>query len=225
MDFHAYIPVVNRLDLLWEAVDSVPELHAYMTVVDNSPGSTLTIGEELPCEVYRPPVPLTFTQTQNFFFADANKRGCDFCIWFHSDCTIPEGAIEQLVTRVQELFAAKRKWGVAFCYYDILSAVNLEAVHEIGGYDTNIRAYKSDQDFYHRMRIAGWETVDTGIAVEELKARHVGSQTIGSDRKLKFMNGVIQDLDAAYYRAKWGGEAGHESHAYPFGNRELSWKL
>lgn len=216
-DYHAYIPYVNRPELLNRAIYSVPELWENLTVLDNS-GSGIDIG--IP-GIFIPPVPLSFSQSQNYFFENAKRRGCKFVLWLHNDCEIPQGAVLQLIERVRSYYEEGRKWGVAFTYYDIFSAVNLDMIEEVGGYDTNIRAYKSDQDFYLRVRLAGWETINTEIEVEAIKAGHIGSQTIQSDEKLSLINSVVQTADAFYYESKWGGEAGKESYQVPFNRNDL----
>jgi len=220
-DFHAYIPYINRPDLLKRAVDSVPELWHNLTVVDNS---DYGVDTELPdsVEVFVPPVPLSFSQSQNFFFRDAKwNRNCRFIVWLHNDCEIPQGAAQQLIERVRDYYAEGRKWGVCFTYYDILSAVNLDMIDEVGGYDTNIFSYKSDQDMYRRVQLAGWELVNTEIEVEAIKAGHVGSQTIRSDERLNLINGVTQTMAAFYYESKWLGDAGYEKTDIPFARPDL----
>lgn len=227
-EFHAYIPYVNRPDLLKRAIDSVPELWDHLTIVDNSENglsfdlveANLTIPTES-VTVFTPPVPLTFTQSQNLFFKNAKRKGCRFILWLHNDCLIPAGTVKQLLDRVDSYYSEGRKWGVAFTYYDIFSAVNLEMVEEVGGYDTNIRAYCSDQDYYHRVRRAGWETISTEIEVEAIKNGHLGSQTIRSDERISLINGIVQTADAFYRESKWGGEAGNEQYEYPFNRPDL----
>lgn len=221
-DYHVYIPYVNRPDLLERAVRSVPELWKDLTILDNSEdGSAVDIKQFYPVEVFEPPVPLSFTQSQNFFFKYAKRRGCKFVLWLHNDCEIPAGAVQKLIEYVRNLYAEGRRWGVCFTYYDIFSAVNLEMIDEVGGYDTNIRAYKSDQEFYFRVRKAGWELINTEIEVEVIKAGHVGSQTIRSDEKLSLINGVIQTADAFYYEQKWGSDAGNEKYEFPFDRPDI----
>lgn len=219
-DFHVYIPYVNRPDLLKCALDSVRELWGNLTVLDNSIDPDFWTEVNC-CEVMHPPVPLSFTQSQNWFFKDAKRRGCKFILWLHNDCQLPQGAAQQLIDRVRSYYAEGRKWGVAFTFYDIFSAVNLEMVDEVGGYDTNIFSYVSDQDFYHRVRLAGWETINTEIEVEAIKRGHLGSQTIKSDEKISLINGVTQTMAAYYFNEKWGGDPGHEQYSSPFNRPDL----
>lgn len=215
-DYHVYIPYVNRPELLKRAVDSIPELWIDMTVLNNSDSDI-----DIYVEAYNPPVPLSFSQSQNYFFKDAKRRGCKFVIWLHNDCEIPAGAAQQLIDRVRSYYAEGRHWGVAFTYYDIFSAVNLDMIDDVGGYDTNIFSYKSDQDFYRRVQLGGWELINTEIEVEAIKAGHLGSQTIRSDEKLSLINGVTQTMAAFYYESKWLGDAGYEKTNVAFGREDL----
>lgn len=217
IDYHVYIPYVNRPELLKKAIDSVPELWVDMTVVNNS-GSKLDTF----VEVFTPPVPLSFSQSQNYFFADAKRRGCKFILWLHNDCELPAGAAQQLIERVRSYYAEGRRWGVAFTYYDIFSAVNLDMVEEVGGYDTNIKDYHSDEDFYHRVRIAGWETINTEIEVDAIKEGHVGSQSIHSDPRRLLINGITQTMSSFYVQSKWGCELGKGiPYEFPFDRPDL----
>lgn len=210
-DFHVYIPYINRPDLLRRCVDSIPSLHDNLTILDNS-------SEGLPIEFYcwshQPSVPLSFSQSQNFFLSDALNRGCDFYLWLHVDIKIPEGVFPAFLDKARSLKGTR--WGALYTYYDTCCAMNTLAVKDVGGYDPAIRAYKSDQDFYHRMRLKGWETLESNLMVKELEANHLGSQSIRSDPRLAHLNGIIQQLDALYYRAKWGGDAGQEVYSTPF---------
>lgn len=217
-DYRAYVPWVNRGDLLRRAVDSVEYLWPMLSIIDNS---EVGLSGQWPCVVYRPPVPLTFSQSQNAMFADARQYGARFLIWFHADCQVPKGACEKLIDFVRSDLQAGKRVGVWYCYYDVLSAVNLAMVKEVGGYDTNIRAYKGDQDYYRRVRLAGWETVNTEIEVDALRRSHIGSQTIKNDPRLEFTNGIVQYLDSLYYQQKWRGDAGSETCDVPFDRPDL----
>ena len=72
-----FIPYVNRPDLLRRAVESVPRKLSYSPIIINNS------GQRLPVEVDRydhmePPVPLTFSQTQNWMLKIASQRAVPF---------------------------------------------------------------------------------------------------------------------------------------------------
>lgn len=228
-DYHVYIPYLNRPDLLKRAVDSVPELWPNLTIIDNSSEQdviddtfhTPSMQGNIGLSIFRPNVPFSFTMSQNWFFYDAKRRGCKFMMWFHNDCQLPSGAVQQMIDRVRGYYAEGRKWGVAFSYYDIFSAVNLAMVDEVGGYDTNIFSYVGDQDYYLRVKLAGWELVNTEIEVEAIRSGHVGSQTINSDERIRLINGVTQTMANFYFSEKWGGEPGKEKFTTPWNRPDL----
>ena len=212
-DFRVYMRVQNRLDLLERAVDSIPEFWPLLTIMDNSVNG---LGAALPCAFYQPPVPLTFTQSHNFFFKNARERGARFIIWMHSDAEAVNNGHLRLLDFVRTQCIGKRKWGVVWTFYDSIAAVNLDMIDDVGGYDTVFPKYLCDNDHTYRMRLAGWETIDTGIYTD-----HLGSQTIKSDPQLAFTNSLVHQLDAAYYRTKWGGDPDHERFTFPFNRPDL----
>ena len=222
-DFRAYLRVENRLDLLVKAVDSIPEFWPVLTIVDNSPERITEklrfhfAGDDpLGITVFHPPVPLTFTQSHNWWFANAKKRGAKFVLWIHNDAEAIDKGHLRLLGFVRRITAEGRKWGTVFTSYDALAAVNLAAIEDVGGYDTAFPKYGCDCDLYHRFTLAGWECINTGIVTN-----HVGSQTILSDTKLRFVNGIIHPHSMDYYRNKWGGNPGEEKFAAPFNRPDL----
>lgn len=90
----------------------------------------------------------------------------------------------------------------------------MEAFEAIGGWDTNLPWYYSDNDAYRRLKLAGWECIDTGLKVE-----HKASSTINSDSELNFLNSITFPLYGAYYARKWGGSPGNEIYTTPFNRR------
>lgn len=207
-DFRVWIPWVNRPDLLRGAVNCLEDVWPYLTILDNSPSG---LEGDWPCAVERPTYPLTFTQSQNYFFLDTKRQHASTMIWMHSDAECEVGSCTKLSEIARGFSSSGDKWGVIFTHYDCLSAVNVDAALDVGLYDTTFAAYFSDNDFYHRLDTGGWSRNESGIPV-----KHHGSQTINSDPNLKFMNGVTFDWYRQYYRNKWGGDPGRERYKYPF---------
>ena len=220
-EFFVYMRVENRPDLLKRAVHSIPEFWNLLTIVDNSdveyriPDGRLITGicDGLPVgiTVMRPPVPLTFTQSHNWFYQDAKQRGAKFILWMHTDAEALDGGHLRLLELARKYTAEGRKWGLIWTNYDSLCALNLDMIADVGGYDTVFPKYFCDNDHTRRMRLAGWETIDSGIAT-----MHIGSQTIKSDPVLNFLNAQTFDLYRDYYVKKWGGEPDHEKYTVPF---------
>ena len=205
MNYFIGIPYVNRPDLLNIALNSFPQSawsEKRILVLDNS-------DEPEASQIrYVPAVPLTFSQSMNFFLRHAIREKCDVFLFMHNDASTDSATIEKLL----KLADTKRgHWGVIFTHYDALAAFNMEAMREVGEWDTNLPQYFADNDYYRRVRLAGWETEDTGLPVE-----HKASSTINADAERAFLNGVTFPLYEEYYKRKWGGKPGQECFITPF---------
>jgi len=212
-DFHCFIPVVNRFELLNRAIQSVPELTQSMTIIDNSLGGIDYKRIEKPAyniQVMRPPVPLSYSQSLNWAATLCVQSGKKFLVNLHSDAylTRPEAPSELLEFGRN----CQDNWGVIWTFYDILCLFNPKAIIDVGGYDTNFPDYFTDNDMRRRMELAGYKCIDTGIQ----GVHHEGSATINSDTHLKYLNGVTFPLRRSYYISKWGGEPGKEIFRSPF---------
>jgi glycosyltransferase involved in cell wall biosynthesis len=215
-DYYLFIPFVNRPDLLRKAVESVKELNP--KVVDNSPDRTCA-SEVL---IERPCQPLTFAQTMNFGLSRAAEDNRKYCLFMHSDASAVNGTGMELLERCRAAddgvngYSAHygSKWGGIFTNYDAFVAFNVAACKAIGPWDTNLPQYFADNDYYRRMKLAGYAMLESGLEVN-----HTPSQTINSDPKLKFLNSVTFPLYRQYYTQKWGGEPGQETFVQPFNGR------
>lgn len=224
-DFCAFCPVVNRPDLLVRLIAAAVYLHDDFTVIDNS-GCGIAECAASPwssVKVFRPPIPLTFTQTMNWQLEETLRRGKPYCIQIHNDAVIPDGACEKLLDYARNN-TGERRWGVIYTNYDVLCIHNPQVYKNIGGYDINLPQYFSDNDYFRRMDLAGWERIDTGIEVGHGQNGQ-GSQTINSDPYLKHVNNVTFPLYREYYRAKWGGYPEQEKFIHPFGILPREWAL
>jgi hypothetical protein len=215
-DFAAYIPVVNRFDLLENAIANCIDLHEDLTIIDNSPGSGGIVKDD-PSEIkiFRPPVPFTFAQSMNWMLHDARDRGKAFCVYMHSDSLVPPGACLALLDYGRQIVASGRSWGLLWTFYDIMAAYNPQMLDVIGEWDTNFPDYFGDNDWTHRINLASYECINTGI-----KVGHVGSQTINSDPLLKHITSIKFPLYRQYYEQKWGGIPGKETFVSPF---DMDW--
>lgn len=216
MKFLLGIPYVNRPDLLRLAVASVRPFHARTVIIDNSEQGLFPA--DWPVEVLRPSVPLTFSQTMNLLQNLAFERGCEALLSMHNDAEAEAGTCERLLAIIEESFRTERRWGVIFTHYDTLAAFSMEMVAAVGPWDTTLPQYFADNDYYRRVRLLGFETIDTGLPVTH---HHNASSTVKSDPWLGWINGVTYPLHGQYYAAKWGGGAGRETYASPF-NGKLS---
>ncbi len=204
-DYRAFIPYVNRLDLLKKAVDSAKSM---FPIVINNSKLEIDPGEFWS---YRPSVPLTFSQTMNLMIQRCRAVGASICIWMHSDAEAAPGTCTELLRLAREYTASGRKWGVLFTNYDALSAINMTAADDVGEWDTNLQWYASDCDWYYRMKLCGWELVETNLPVY-----HEPSQTLKADPLISAQVNAMFPYRTLYYAQKWGGNPGHEVFTRPF---------
>lgn len=207
-DYHVYIALVNREDLLKRALEHSQDVIENLTVIDNSKNG---ISFDPGCEVFRSPMPIQFVHSINYAMLDTRRRGANICMWLHCDAWTPEGAYLSLIEKVRGFIAEGRKWGVVFTNYDALLAMNTDLIDTVGLWDVNLPQYFADNDWYRRASLAGYEAIDTGIHVE-----HDYSQTIKSDPELYFINGITFPLYREYYRQKWGLVGDKETFLTPF---------
>lgn len=219
-DYAAYVFYVNRADLLKKSIDSFPALWPELTVLDNS-------GYGVDCElpdsvgVFKPPVPLSYSQGMNWMLQDAQAKGCSLILHFHSDAhsTNPK-AVQELLDYARRDKASGKRICCWYTLHDVLWAINVEALADIGGCDTNFASYFTDNDLARRWELTGWTRVNSGVE----GIGHVGSATINSDPKLKCAIGHLFPLQAELYRQKHGGPPGEEKFLHPYGFQEFDWK-
>jgi len=226
-DFAAYVFYVNRPDLLVRSLNAFPDLWSDLTIVDNSPEGLDKVLKRkdipAPIAIYRPPVRFTYTMALNWMLLNSQdvwERGSrkDFIIHFHSDATTTNpSAVNELLAHIRAAKATGKRHGLWWTFYDILFALNPEAILSVGGWDPLFPSYFVDQDLRRRLMLAGWECVDTHIQ----GMSHEGSATINSDPKLQFENGCTFKWQAAIYHEKWGGEPGKETYSAPWNRPDL----
>lgn len=214
MNYLVGIPFVNRTDLLLQALNSIQHFWPNTVVIDNSENHALSTEQQVNSKVrvFEPPIPLTFTQSMKLLERLGRNQGCEVVMYMHVDAEAHPGTPEAFLQHVQNLQQEGRRWGVAFTYYDTLAAYNLNAMQAVGSWDTVFANYYTDVDFYRRLRLAGYEQVETHLPV----THHGGSSTYKSDPALAFQVSVTLQLYDQYYRQKWGGPPGEEQYNTPF---------
>jgi predicted O-methyltransferase YrrM len=131
----------------------------------------------------------------------------------HNDAEAGAGTPERLLICIEEAIAAEQRWGAFFTAYDAFAAFNMAMVCEVGQWDTTLPQYFADIDYYRRVRLAGYEIIDTGL---EVIHHNNASSTLKSDPRLRLLNGITFPLYERYYSAKWGGLPGGEAYDRPF---------
>ena len=198
-----FIPYLNRPDLLETAVKSA-DLQGCEVIVLNNSGKPLNYFHNMMA-----PVPLSFAQTHNWMLQ--LLRDEPFYLWMHSDAEAVGDTVLELGKLAEKLTAEGRKWGVIWTAYDALSAINTAAAKEVGPWDTTLEWYHCDNDYYRRMKLAGYECIDSNLPVN-----HTPSRTINSDREIAYRQAMMQPFRESFYRAKWGGLPPNEVYQRPF---------
>ena len=207
--FRAWVFVVNGEELLHKAIRSLEYVRDVLTIVDNSPKG---IGDVPFGTVYRPPIPLTFAQSQNYILQESRKSGCSFYLWIHHDAEAIGDSCQKMVELAVSLEESQKNWGLCFSSYDAFVAFNTKAFDSIGGWDEELTWYCGDVDAYRRLNLAGYELIESHLPV-----KHTPSQTLNSDPKIKREVDLMFSLREEYYIRKWGNSPGKETFTTPFG--------
>jgi hypothetical protein len=205
------IGYVNSADLLRKAVNSVRSLWSATYIIDNSRDGLYPT--QWPVAVVRPPVPLTVSQTINLLASMGEQSGVDVVFWMHNDAEAADGTCERLLGIAEGALAAGRTWGAAFTNYDCLAAFNTSAMRYVGPWDVCLPQYFADADYYRRIRLAGYELLETGLTVHH---HNNARSTIRADGGLAYLNAATLPLYRQYYCAKWGGPPHQETLDWAF---------
>ncbi|WCR24893.1 hypothetical protein L3476_16040 [Paenibacillus thiaminolyticus] len=141
------------------------------------------------------------------------ERNCDAVFYMHNDAEAHEGTPEALLAMLNRWLQERPRWGVAFTHLDTLAAFRMEAVKAAGPWDTELPMYFSDQDWYRRVLLSGYEIAHTGLGVTH---HNDGASTVKSDPYLTLLHQVTFPLYYSYYQRKWGGPLGQETYILPF---------
>jgi hypothetical protein len=216
MKFQIFTMYVNGRDLLVNAVRSVDYYQDNVVVIDNSldrhlrPDDICVHG--FAGEIHRPPVPLFCSQSYNLISLMAQERDLDAFFIMHSDAEASNEVIENAMSQAEELNRRQVNWGVLFTNYDVLCLCNTSVIKNFQ-WDQYLPLYYTDVDFYHRLRSAGVELLETGLHVEHVNG---GSSTMRSDIALDCFVKTNYGSWRDYYIAKWGGERDQEIFKTPF---------
>lgn len=184
-----------------------------VTIIDNSPTRELKGLQNV--DVYIPPIPFNFQQSQNLILRMAQDTNLPYYYWMHNDVEVDDVAIQRLLTRVSEVDTETTgKWGVVFTLYDLLCAFNTAALTAVGGWSDYFEQYYADVHMYRLLRLAGYNTYEAGG--DGVVHHNNGSSTIKSDKdRARRMNYVTQFAQAVY-RQMWGGDNGSETYLTPW---------
>lgn len=213
-----FIPVANKFDFAHKAYQSIKDLYSDVFIIDTSgkvnneelnqydfSGATILkdFGYSIP-----------FNMVQNMARAMAISDGYDYYIFMHNDAELSDiRGINDFCDFIETLDF--EKWGTVFTNYDTLAAYNTKVMEKVGEWDMFLQQYYADNDMYRRIRLAGYETVNSDFTVLH---HNDASNTIKFDNKRKIVNYVTYPLMNRYYMVKWGGRAQEEKNVLPFNN-------
>lgn len=212
------VPVLNRLDLLYQMLDSIDHPVDRIIVIDNG---TIIEPHDLPWDqpyhVIQPGHNLGVSGGWNL-----GLKVTPTAPWWliaNFDLTFGRGDLAQLEAMVDP--ASNDHY---FMLGMALFAITRHTLRDVGYFDENFHpAYDEDLDWHRRALLAGSKRVDppfTGV--------HVGSATIYSDPGYRRQNGATHSANDAYYARKWGGtKLGGETFSTPFnrGGHVGDWRL
>jgi hypothetical protein len=211
VNYQIYTMYINRKDLLCTAIHSIDQYLEKVVILDNSREQDLTL-DDFPGEIYRPDVPLFCSQSYNLIMSLVKQRQQDVFFMMHSDAIASNEVIRQLLERAEELNRARVNWGVLFTSYDVLCLSNTKVVQEFQ-WDPYLPLYYTDVDYYHRLRLAGVELIETDLPVAHNEG---GSTAMKEDVALNQFVKSNYPAWRQYYLLKWGGERDQERYATPF---------
>lgn len=146
------------------------------------------------------PVPLNTAQTVNWARHIAISEGFDVLWMAHHDMTITEEMVLFSKQKVLDIYNSGEKWGVVFTLYDVFCAFNVEALVNVGGWDSlRFMYYTGDVDFYGRLSRDGWKVKDIGNE----GIWHHGSGVTRTDEERASVVQHIANLERILYIEKW----------------------
>ncbi len=210
------IPVLNRFDLLRQCIEAVDYTAEVVVINNNGVDATFrsavdSLSATNGFQVLHQKRNLGVSRSWNLLIREGFTRGYEWVFIGSNDTTLHPGSLKAAVDFPKdERFAV---WHLHAFNFFLLCRRTIEMV---GWFDENFYpAYKEDQDYAYRCRLAGLDRV---AGITSCGADHVGSATIRSDPEISALVGHTGQLNAQYYLAKWGGHAGEELFTQPFNN-------
>ena len=222
------IPVLNRVDLLQRALESI-DIPAYIYIVNNNSVDSefqeklAILKEAHGLDVYSAKYNLGVAASWNRIIMYAMGLGYDKLIISSNDTILNPGALAALAdvdtSDPKSVIWHLHAWN---CYM-----IHVRAIPLVGWFDENFYpAYREDQDYSYRCdalaKVLRHNPIEGG-------AEHLGSQTVGSDAEYASHNkNTHGNWNTAHYQMKWGGMPGGEVFTMPYdgksdGGRDHRW--
>jgi hypothetical protein len=220
MRYQLHIAYRNRLDLLRDAMGSLRDIGNFHIWPNNGAPSLPNpeVDIDIPVGTKITPLPdISPISVINMMMHSSVQQGDDVMFWAHNDCFAEPGAAAEFKAATEQLHASGTKWGVYFSLYDILCAINVKAIKEVGYFDPMFFQYTADVEYYYRMKRSGY-AVETWLPGRDGRIKHRGSMTVRSDGVFNYATQWRERtrFDKNYYALKWGAAPGGELFAEPF---------
>jgi len=215
------IPVLNRPDLLRRALASL-DTAADILIINNSIDPMIRAQIQEIADEFGA---LTCPQDRNIGVAASWNVICRHGIQHDysrilitaNDVVFKPGVIKQALEEVDRIGA------VIHLLLDFNAFIlTKETIDAVGWFDECFYpAYKEDQDYEYRCRLAGVKLARIpGLLIE-----HDGSMTIKSDRRYAKANENTHfNWNRNHYICKWGGDAGCERFTHPYNEQAFDWR-
>lgn len=232
------IPVLNRGDLLLRCLKSIDFPIGEIVIINNGRDPSvanairkflldlrLRVHENYTI-VWDRPDNLGVAGSWNALLKRANEIGSHYVVIAGNDMQFAPGDLQ----RVHEFAILHPDHELCFGHAHNFFAIRTGSVNSIGYFDENFYpAYLEDCDHFYRIKLTGAKTANVpGCTSIHGEAPSWGSSTIHSDPEYRAACHRTHGRNFEYYRAKWGGNNGHEIFTHPFNDPQLPvsyWKL
>ena len=186
------IPILNRYDLLKKSIESIDFPIGEILILDNGGANDQNFESEFSnIRILSLPSNLGMSASWNLGIKLYPHE--KFWVFSSADNIFMPGSLEQMyqTSSVDKLVLSTSGFG--------FFSVGEELVRNVGLFDEYIYPiYFDDNDFADRVQLAGFETISSGIQVND----NEGSQTIKSDSRLMNKNDQTFVENEKYYRNK-----------------------
>lgn len=228
MKYFCFVPVVNRLDLLENAIKSVEGQFDEIVIIDNTAGAL----DAERAKFARHRIVSTgcrgFVPSMNWAHHHALDNNYDFYIFMHNDGEAHGDMPTRFVRHVEDCISNMPDCGVVFTHYDVISAFSTKMARVVGEWGDDqwpnkeqIGSYCVDIDYYRRVRLAGFRVLQSALGRQ---VTHHGSSTIKADSELCKVSDRNHELAREHCRRKWGDYERGLGFSVPYGTaaeREL----
>lgn len=213
MRYKLYIPFTNEHKSFRKMADNYPP---GALVIDNRPSDDRNPPNPFGnLRTIVPSAPLHFSQIMNMIRKLAIDSQLDFYLWAHADCVCDRHVFDGLAERMSRRLESGERLGVLFTFYDILSAVSVECAQRVGEWDWRFfPQYYADNDYYRRVRLAGYST-PTDDELAKCVVHDNGGGQSKRDRRKDFADSGWWPVATRFYALKWGGGPDREQFDVP----------